>query len=69
MLAGGHCHAQMFRKLLPWDHAAGFLLHQEAGGYGRRFDGWAYTPSNIDGGLLLTPDAASWEELAEALLK
>ncbi len=69
MLAGGHCHAQMFRKLLPWDHAAGFLLHQEAGGYGRRFDGSAYTPSNIGGGLLLTPDAASWEELADALLK
>lgn len=69
MLAAGHCHAQMFRKLLPWDHAAGFLLHQEAGGYGRRFDGSAYTPSVTGGGLLLTPDAASWKELAEALLR
>jgi fructose-1,6-bisphosphatase/inositol monophosphatase family enzyme len=69
MLAAGYCHAQMFRKLLPWDHAAGFLLHREAGGYGRRFDGSAYHPSTIDGGLLMTPDAESWEELAEALLR
>ncbi len=69
MLSAGHCHAQMFRKLLPWDHAAGFLLHQEAGGYGRRFDGSAYAPSMMDGGLLLAPDASSWEELAAALLR
>jgi fructose-1,6-bisphosphatase/inositol monophosphatase family enzyme len=69
ILADGHCHAQMFRKLLPWDHAAGFLLHREAGGYGRRFDGSEYLPSEIDGGLLMTPDAASWDALAAALLR
>jgi fructose-1,6-bisphosphatase/inositol monophosphatase family enzyme len=69
MLAAGHCHVQMFRKLLPWDHAAGVLLHREAGGYARRFDGSEYRPSLIGGGLLLTPDAASWENLADALLR
>ena len=69
MLAAGHCHAQMFGRLLPWDHAAGFLLHQEAGGHGRRFDGSEYAPSEIDGGLLLAPDAQSWEALAAALLR
>ncbi|HUW79773.1 MAG TPA: inositol monophosphatase family protein [Acidocella sp.] len=69
MLAAGHCHAQMFRKLMPWDHAAGFLLHQEAGGYARHFDGSEYVPSTVEGGLLLTPDAASWEELAAAILR
>jgi fructose-1,6-bisphosphatase/inositol monophosphatase family enzyme len=69
MLAAGHCHVQLFRKLLPWDHAAGFLLHQEAGGYGRRFDGSAYAPSDIEGGLLLAPDQESWEALSEALLR
>jgi fructose-1,6-bisphosphatase/inositol monophosphatase family enzyme len=68
MLAAGHCHMQLFRKLLPWDHAAGFLLHREAGGYARRLDGSAYVPSNTDGGLLLAPDAASWHALHEALL-
>jgi fructose-1,6-bisphosphatase/inositol monophosphatase family enzyme len=69
MLAAGHCHAQVFRKLLPWDHAAGVLLHREAGGCSRRFDGSDYAPSTIGGGLLLAPDAASWEALAEALLR
>jgi fructose-1,6-bisphosphatase/inositol monophosphatase family enzyme len=69
MLAAGHCHMQMFRRLYPWDHAAGFLIHREAGGYARRFDGSEYRPSEIEGGLLLAPDAASWFLLEEALLK
>ncbi|HEY1857969.1 inositol monophosphatase family protein [Acidocella sp.] len=69
MLAAGHCHVQMFRKLMPWDHAAGVLLHKEAGGYGRHFDGSEYAPSNILGGLLMAPDAASWEAFAEAILR
>ncbi|MGO9818756.1 MAG: inositol monophosphatase family protein, partial [Acidocella sp.] len=60
---------QMFRKLMPWDHAAGWLLHREAGGYSRHFDGSEYRPSNLSGGLLLAPDATSWEALAEALLR
>ena len=68
MLAGGHCHVQMFQKLLPWDHAAGVLLHREAGGFGRRFDGSEYLPSSVEGGLLLAPDKASWKALAEAIL-
>jgi fructose-1,6-bisphosphatase/inositol monophosphatase family enzyme len=69
MLSAGHCHMQMFRRLFPWDHAAGFLIHREAGGYARRFDGSEYRPSEIEGGLLLAPDAQSWKALEEALLK
>ena len=69
MLAAGYAHCQVFRRLLPWDHAAGFLLHQEAGGYARQFDGSSYQPSEIDGGLLLAPDEASWNALADALLR
>jgi fructose-1,6-bisphosphatase/inositol monophosphatase family enzyme len=69
MLAGGYCHVQMFRKLLPWDHAAGMLLHREAGGYARHFDGSEYRPSATGGGLLLAPNEASWNELADTLLR
>jgi fructose-1,6-bisphosphatase/inositol monophosphatase family enzyme len=69
MLAGGHAHAMSFGRLYPWDHAAGFLLHREAGGYARQFDGGEYKPSVIDGGLLLTPDEPSWHALAEAILR
>jgi fructose-1,6-bisphosphatase/inositol monophosphatase family enzyme len=69
MLAAGHCHMQLFRKLLPWDHAAGVLLHREAGGYAAHFDGSPYLPSKTMGGLLLAPDARSWLELKNALLE
>jgi fructose-1,6-bisphosphatase/inositol monophosphatase family enzyme len=68
MLSAGYCHMQIFRKLLPWDHAAGVLLHREAGGYSAHFDGSAYRPSETGGGLLLAPDEKSWKELSAALL-
>jgi fructose-1,6-bisphosphatase/inositol monophosphatase family enzyme len=69
LIADGHCHVQLFRRLYPWDHAAGVLLHREAGGYARQFDGSEYVPSEIDGGLLLAPDQASWLALAEVFLQ
>ncbi len=69
LIAAGHCHMQLFRRLYPWDHAAGYLLHQEAGGYAKRFDGTDYVPSEIEGGLLLAPDEASWRALAEVFLE
>ncbi len=68
-IAAGHCHVQLFRRLYPWDHAAGYLLHKEAGGYAKRFDGSGYLPSDIDGGLLLAPDEASWNAMADVFLR
>lgn len=68
ILAGGHCHYLIYGRLLPWDHAPGWLLHQEAGGYSARFDGTSYRPGAYDGGLICTPDAASWQILHEALI-
>ncbi|MDL2405701.1 inositol monophosphatase family protein [Rhizobium calliandrae] len=61
--AGGHVHYLMYNKLMPWDHLAGTLISQEAGAYAKRFDGSPYLPHHIDGGLLITPDKASWELL------
>ncbi|APH54405.1 Inositol monophosphatase and related sulfite synthesis enzyme [Granulibacter bethesdensis] len=68
MLAGGYCHFLLFNRLMPWDHAPGVLLHQEAGGYSAQFDGRPYSPLRHGGGLLCTPDAESWHLLAQALL-
>lgn len=68
LLADGHCHATMYQRLMPWDHAAGVLLHREAGGYARQFDGTPYRPSVTGGGLLLAPDETSWKALAAVLL-
>jgi fructose-1,6-bisphosphatase/inositol monophosphatase family enzyme len=61
--AAGHVHFLMYNKLMPWDHLAGSLIAQEAGGYVARLDGSAYVPSHTSGGLLITPDKQVWDEL------
>jgi fructose-1,6-bisphosphatase/inositol monophosphatase family enzyme len=67
-LAAGRAHFALYHRLMPWDHAPGYLLHREAGGYGKRLDRTDYTPTIHDGGLLLTPDAESWESLHALLI-
>jgi fructose-1,6-bisphosphatase/inositol monophosphatase family enzyme len=67
-LVRGRAHFALYHRLLPWDHAAGYLLHREAGGYGRRLDGSAYSPRLHDGGILLAPDEASWHALHQILI-
>jgi fructose-1,6-bisphosphatase/inositol monophosphatase family enzyme len=69
MAAGGHCHVLFYNKLMPWDHAAGWLLHREAGGYSAHFDGTPYLPTHFGGGLICAPDAASWQKVRDALLQ
>lgn len=68
LAAGGHCHFLFFNRLLPWDHAPGWLLHRESGGYSAQLDGRDYTPTRVDGGLICAPDEASWHALRAALL-
>ena len=68
LAAAGHCHLLFYNKLMPWDHAAGWLLHREAGGYSAHFDGTPYRPTDRDGGLICAPDEASWQAARMALL-
>jgi fructose-1,6-bisphosphatase/inositol monophosphatase family enzyme len=68
MAAGGHAHALLYNKMLPWDHAPGWLLHREAGGYSARFDGAPYSPLVHMGGLIVAPDRDCWGALHQALL-
>jgi fructose-1,6-bisphosphatase/inositol monophosphatase family enzyme len=68
MAAAGHCHLLVYNKLMPWDHAAGWLLHQEAGGYSAHFDGSPYKPCHLTGGLICATDQRSWERVREALI-
>jgi len=68
MLADGHCDFLFFNRLYPWDHAPGWLLHREAGGYAAQFDGRGYDPTRIDGGLICAPDRESWRALRDTLL-
>ena len=68
LTAGGHAHAQLYNRLMPWDHLPGWLLHREAGGHAARFDGSDYHPTHRDGGLICAPDRESWEAIRHALL-
>ncbi|RCS24416.1 inositol monophosphatase [Phyllobacterium salinisoli] len=67
VIASGYAHFAVYGKLMPWDHLGGVLIHTEAGGHAARFDGSAYLPSHVGGGLMIAPDKASWRELREAL--
>jgi fructose-1,6-bisphosphatase/inositol monophosphatase family enzyme len=68
MVAAGHCHFLFFNRLYPWDHAPGWLLHREAGGYGMKLDGSPYDPTRVDGGLICAPDRDSWQAVRDTLL-
>ncbi len=67
LLSQGALHFALYNKLMPWDHLPGVLIHAEAGGYARRFDGSVYGPEHLSGGLLVATDAESWMTLRDAL--
>lgn len=70
LLASGGCHFVVYGKLMPWDHAPGALIHTEAGGYSALLeDGAPYSVDRHDGVLILAPDQACWQALADALFK
>lgn len=68
LAASGFCHFLLYNRLMPWDHAAGWLLHREAGGYSAHFDGTPYRPTHRTGGLLYAPNKDSWHAIHDALL-
>lgn len=60
MAAAGNCDLLVYNKLNPWDHLAGVLLHQEAGGYGAHLNGDPYRVGDLDGGLMCAPSRDAW---------
>jgi fructose-1,6-bisphosphatase/inositol monophosphatase family enzyme len=66
-LLDGSLDFSCYRRLHPWDHAAGVLLYQEAGGVARCLDGESYRPVPQDGSLLMAPDDAHWQSLRQLL--
>src|SRR5262249_14782110 len=64
----GHCDLLFCIRLLPWNHAPGWLLHQEAGGCSARLDGSPYSPLHTGGGLICVPDRPSWEAVRDVLI-
>ncbi len=81
VLPGQHCAAHEYREILlgrqqfvlfwrtlPWDHAPGVLLVQEAGGVARRLDGSRYDPADGRPGLLVAANEAIWHTVHATLV-
>lgn len=58
----------LFWRTLPWDHAVGVLLLQEAGGVARRLDASAYRPTGPTEGLLAAAQSSLWDSVRAGLL-
>lgn len=63
-LAAGEFHCAQYRRLHPWDHAPGILLHREAGGYDRMIADQApyKAQTYLQDCLLITPNEEVWDE-------
>jgi fructose-1,6-bisphosphatase/inositol monophosphatase family enzyme len=67
-LLDGSLDFSCYRRLHPWDHAAGTLMITEAGGKAATFDGQPYRPLPQPGNsLLMAPDEESWATLRDLL--
>jgi fructose-1,6-bisphosphatase/inositol monophosphatase family enzyme len=67
-IVGGAQDFALFWRTLPWDHAAGALFTEEAGGVVRRLDGSAYDPTDRDRrGLLAAASEPVWERVRDTL--
>ncbi|MDV7338595.1 inositol monophosphatase [Terasakiella sp. A23] len=63
-LACGEFHCAQYRRLNPWDHAPGVLIHREAGGYDQMIAAKEPYKAQIyaEDCLLLTPNKEIWEQ-------
>jgi len=67
-LALGKRDFSLYHRLWPWDHAAGVLIHKEAGGYSALLNGSPYRPTERSHGLLSAPDKQMWYDIRNYLL-
>ena len=68
MISGGaHYSAYRTKIIKPWDHAAGVMLHTEAGGYTAYVNGTKYAPLMGVNHLISAPNKEAWEYLRDNL--
>lgn len=65
MVAQGHAEFALAASLHPWDHAAGALIVERAGGVARLLDGRPYRTGEREGVLLVAGSEPAWERLAD----
>ncbi|MEM8578832.1 MAG: inositol monophosphatase [Pseudomonadota bacterium] len=67
LLAQGAVDFVLSGKMTPWDHAAGVLLCQRAGGHAAMLDGSDYTAALPDSYLLSASSKAVWDAVASQM--
>jgi len=68
LIAEGLVHFSLHYKLMPWDHAAGVLIHSEAGGFSALLDGSPYDAMKHEGGIISAPDRATYDLIRRELV-
>jgi fructose-1,6-bisphosphatase/inositol monophosphatase family enzyme len=63
----GQNDVSVFARTLPWDHAAGTLFVNEAGGCCQRIDGTPYVVGDLRRGLMGASSPRLWEKAAATL--
>ena len=66
-VAGGGNDATLFTRTIAWDHAAGVVFLEEAGGVARRQDGTAYLCGAPDAGLVIAGCQRRWDAVVRCL--
>lgn len=61
-IASGHADFGINGWMKAWDHLAGALMVQEAGGVVKKWDGSLYRPSDEHGGLIVAANQDLWDE-------
>ena len=67
-IARGEKHFVSYYRMLPWDHAPGTLVVQEAGAYVARLDESSYIAGKAETGLLVAPERGTLAGIASAAL-
>ena len=67
-ILAGKAYFSLYSRIRPWDHLAGAMMMEEAGGHVRKWDRSLYRPGNERGGVICTPDEGVWDEIYGLLL-
>ena len=68
-ILAGESYFSLYSRIRPWDHLAGAMMMQEAGGYVRKWDRSIYKPGDERGGVICTPEETVWNQIHDLLLK
>lgn len=66
-LARGEAVFAIYSFMKPWDHLAGSLLVEEAGGMVRKWDGTPYQPGDTRGGIIAAATSQIWDAVRKAV--